>query len=223
MIKSVFKKFTESILDLNEWWAFAFICVFYWIATAFQQHFIMTDEVYFNSLGEQLTYERIEEILSNQKKHVWLNYALTPLMTLIQIFLVVICLNIGTILRGDKVKFKQLFSLVVKVTLIPAFFKILRVCGVYFFYDIQSFDDFTSTFSFSLANIFDLKSLPAWLQYPLLTINLIELLFWLLLARGIQYLLNIDFSRSISFVGYTYGVGLLMWLLFVVFLQVSLS
>ena len=120
-------------------------------------------------------------------------------------------------------KFKQLFSLVSKVMLIPAFLKIVIVCSIYFFYHVKSFDDLANTFSFSLANLFDLKSLPVWLQYPLLTINLIELVFWLLLARGIQYLLNLDFSGSISFVGYTYGVGLLMWMLFVVFLQVSLS
>jgi hypothetical protein len=59
-------------------------------------------------------------------------------------------------------------------------------------------------------------------HYPLYAINLVELIFWLLLARGIQYLLNLDFSRSILFVGYTYGLGLMLWMLFIVFLQVSL-
>ena len=230
-MKKVFQNIAKSVFDLNAWWAFAFICIFYWIAMAFQQYFILTDEVYFNSLGEQLAYERIEDILDKQKSQAWLGYALTPLIALIQIFLIVICLNIGTILmvhpdgsgRGDRVKFRQLFSLVSKVMLIPAFLKIVLLCSIYFFYHVKSLDDLTNTFSFSLANFYDLKSLPVWLQYPLLTINLVELLFWLLLARGIQYLLKLDFSRSISFVGYTYGIGLLMWMLFVVFLQVSLS
>ena len=120
-------------------------------------------------------------------------------------------------------KFKELFALVTKVMLIPAFLKVIIFCGVYFFYDIRSFDDLANVFSFSLANLFDLKLLPSWLQYPLATVNVVEFFFWLLLAQGIHYLLKIDFSHSISFVGYTYGLGLFMWILFVMFLQLSLS
>jgi hypothetical protein len=203
-------------------WAFVVICVFYAVATAFQQYFILTDAVYFNSLGEQLAYERIEEMLNAQKSKAWLTYALIPVVVLIQIFLIVICLNVGTLLTvKEKIKFKQLFSIVTNVMVIPAFFKILMIASVYFFYDIKSFDDLANTFSFSMANFFDLKALPVWLQYPLATINLVELIFWLLLAKGIQFLLKMNFSQSFSFVSCTYGVGLMMWILLIVFLQVN--
>ena len=213
-MKPLFRNIAESVYALNVWWAFGFICLMYWVSSAFQQHFILTDQVYFNSLGEQLAYERIEEMLSKQKSRAWMGYLFVPLVALIQIFCIVICLNVGTLLRGDKVKFKHLFSLVTKVMLIPVFAKTILLISVYLFYDIKSFDDLANTFSFSVANFFDLKSLPVWLGYPLMTINVVELLFWLLLARGVQYLLRLDFTGSISFVGYTYGVGLVMWVLF---------
>ena len=222
-MKKTFQNIAESVFDLDARWAFGGICVLFWVSMAFQQYFIVTDEVFFNSFGEQLAYERIEEMLSKQKSHAWIGYAFVPILALIQIFLIVICLNVGTILRGDKVKFKQLFTLVAKVMLIPAFLKVVLLCSVYFFYDIKSFDDLANVFSFSLANLFDFKNLPTWIQYPLATVNIAEFLFWLLLARGIQYLLKLDFSRSMSFVGYTYGLGLVMWMLLVVFLQLTLS
>lgn len=222
-MKSVFRNIAESVFNTNAWVAFVALCVLSLLTMAFQQFFILTDDVYYNSLGEQLAYDRIEKMLDSQKEYRWLSYALTPLLLILQIFLITICLNVGTLLRGDKISFRKLFSMVTKVLIIPVFFKFLMVCMTYFFYDIKSFNDLTNVFSFSLINLFDATSMPTWLQYPLAMLNLVELIFWLLLAYGIRLLLNMDFSRSISFVSYTYGVGLVMWVLFMVFLQVSLS
>ena len=222
-MKSVFRNITESVFNTNAWVAFIALCIMSLGALAFQQYFILTDEVYYNSLGEQLAYDRIETMLDSQKKYQWLAYTLTPILLVIQIFLITICLNIGTLLRGDKISFTKLFSMVTKVLIIPFFFKLVMVCMTYFFYDIKSFNDLANVFSFSLINFFDATSVPVWLQYPLTLVNLVELIFWLLLAYSIRLLLNMDFNRSISFVSYTYGLGLMMWMLFVVFLQVSLS
>ena len=230
-MKTVFRNIAESVFNLDARVAFLALCFFSLTAIAFQQYFILTDEVYFNTLGEQMAYERIETMLDNQRKYAWLSYAIMPLLLIVQIFLITICLNIGTLLmehpekggRGDKISFRKLFALTTKVLIIPVFFKLVMVGVTYFFYDIKSFSDLSNVFSFSLINLFDVANLPAWLQYPLATINMVEMIFWLLLASGIRLLLNMNFSRSISFVGYTYGVGLVMWMLFVVFLQVSLS
>jgi hypothetical protein len=220
---SAFRNIAESVFETNAWVAFVSLCVLSLLTLVFQQFFILTDDVYYNSLGEQLAYDRIETILDSQKKYRWLAYALSPLLLVIQILLITICLNIGTLLREDKISFKKLFSIVTKVLIIPFFFKFVMVCMTYFFYDIKSFNDLANVFSFSLINFFDATSVPAWLQYPLAMVNLVEILFWLLLAYGIRSLLNMDFSRCISFVSYTYGIGLVMWMLFMVFLQVSLS
>jgi hypothetical protein len=222
-MKTVFRNIAELVFKTNGWMVFLTLCVLSVAAMAFQQYFIMTDEVYYNTLGEQLAYDRIEKMLDNQKRYQWLAYAFIPLLLVIQVFLITICLNIGTLLRGDKLSFKKLYSMVTKVLIIPTFFKLLMIFMTYFFYDIKSFNDLSNVFSFSLINFFDATSLPSWLQYPLAIINLVEVIFWLLLAYGIRLLLNMDFSRSLSFVSYTYGVGLVMWVLFMVFLQVSLS
>jgi hypothetical protein len=221
-MKSVFRNIAESVFNTNAWVAFAALCVLSLAAMAFQQYFILTDDVYYNSLGEQLAYDRIQTMLDGQKKYRWLAYALTPILLIFQIFLIAICLNVGTLLRGDKISFKKLFSMVTRVLIIPVFFKLVMVCMTYFFYDIKSFNDLANVFSFSVINFFDATILPTWLKYPLATLNLVEIIFFLLLTYSIRLLLNLDLIRSITFVGYTYGVGLVMWMLIVVFLQMSL-
>ncbi len=39
------------------------------------QEFILTDEVYHNTLGERLAYDRIERMLDGQQRYVWIAYA----------------------------------------------------------------------------------------------------------------------------------------------------
>jgi hypothetical protein len=221
-MKQFLKNIAEDIVSLSAYWVFVVLCVFHAIAIYFQQQLILTDEVYYNSLGEQLTYERIEILLNAQKNKVWLAYALIPVLTVLQCFLIAICLNTGTLLREHTVRFRQLFALATKAMLIPACFKIVILIGIYFLNPVNSLDDLANAFTFSLANLFDVKALPVWLQYPLATLNLGEFLFWLFLAEGIRYLLKWDFNESFSFVGYTYGTGLVLWVLLIVFLQVSL-
>ena len=97
-MKRVFRNIAESVFYMDARVAFLALCFFSLTAIAFQQYFILTDEVYFNTLGEQMAYERIETMLDNQRKYAWLSYAIMPLLLIVQIFLITICLNIGTLL-----------------------------------------------------------------------------------------------------------------------------
>lgn len=223
VLKNAIKNLAKAVLEQDGRWVFLAICAFYGIATALQQHFILTDDVYFNSLGEQVAYERIEAMLDKQKNQAWISYCFIPLVVLTQVFLITLCLNVGTLFLKDKISFTKIFSLVTKVLIVPAFFRVLMVIIMIVFYDIRTFDDIANTFSFALTNLFDIKALPTWLVYPLSTINLYEALFWVLLAYGVKWLMNMNFNKSLSFVSYTYGVGLAMWLVFLIFLQLNLQ
>ena len=134
MLSLGFKKLAELIFELDTRWAFATICVFYLIVALFQQYFILTDDMYFNSWGEQIAYERIEEMVNNQKQNAWIGYVIIPLLATIQIFLITICLSIGVLLKNDKVSFEKLFTLVTKVSIVPAFFKVIVVLMIVLFY-----------------------------------------------------------------------------------------
>lgn len=58
-------------------------------------------------------------------------------------------------------------------------------------------------------------------MYPLQTLNVFELVYWLLLAKGVSEALNRDFTRSFELVMASYGSALVLWIVTVMFLTVT--
>ena len=54
-------------------------------------------------------------------------------------------------------------------------------------------------------------------------LNLFEVAYWFLLAYGIKSLGNIDFKNGLKITSLSYGVGLAIWCIFIVFLQLQFS
>ena len=77
--------------------------------------------------------------------------------------------------------------------------------------------------SFSLLSIINNKNIDPWFIYPLYTINIFEILYWLFLAFILKTLLQKEYTRMIKFVFSTYGVGLLIFIIVVMFINVNFS
>ncbi len=206
--------------SLNAWVLFAFSCVSYALVLHIQQKYVLTEQVYYNTLGEQLTIERIDAFIDKQNTWTWLRYFFIPVTLLFQTFLVSICLATGAILLDYKLKFSAIFAMVVKAAVIYAVGKLVYMMVVQFM-DIQTIEDLIRADVFSLLGW--VGKIPTWLYYPLSVVNVFEIVFWLLLAGGMSYLLQKHWTRMVGFVAATYGVGLLVWVLFIVFLQLNLQ
>ena len=66
-------------------------------------------------------------------------------------------------------------------------------------------------------------TIPKYLLYPIQQLNLFEVAYWFLLAYGIKSLGNIDFKKALKITSLSYGVGLAIWCIFIVFLQLQFS
>jgi hypothetical protein len=212
----------NTFQDQNAWWVFLLLCVGYGAITFVQNNYIITRDVYYNTLGEQLTLERIDEILDNQSKWRWLAYVFTPIIIVIQTGMIAVCINCGTFMMDYKVKFNTIFKVVLKSSVVFLIWKLLMTF-IFLFMDIKVFDDLVKADKFSVAGFVAKDALPTWLMYPLSILNVFEVAFWLLLAWGISRLIAKPFSKSLSFIALTYGVGLLLWMLFIVFLSLNFS
>jgi hypothetical protein len=207
--------------EQNAWLIFVIICLGYGATQYIQDTMILTKEVYYNTLGEQLTIERIDAMLENQAEWKFVNYLLIPLILIIQICLVALCLNCGTILMNHKIQFKTLFKLVLKASIVFLINKLVFTL-ILLFSKVQVADDLILINKFALSGFATTINIPKWLMYALSNINIFEVTFWLLLAFGISGLLKQSFKTSFSFVAATYGVGLFIWIVFIIFLQLNL-
>ena len=212
----------RDYFSLSAWGMFAFSCVVHIIVLFIQQEYVLTNTVYYNTLGEQLTVERIDAFLQTRQKWAWLGYVIIPLTVGLQALLISICLGTGAILLDYKVRFGALFGMVVKALAIFAVGRVLFML-VALFTEVRNLDDLLQADVFSLLGWIGKDGIPDWLLYPLSVVNVFEVLFWLLLAGGMGYLLQRRWLRMIGFVAATYGIGLLLWMLFIVFLQLNLQ
>lgn len=213
-----------KLFEVNHYYYFLVLCALYALFTYLFQVYIFTEEIYFQAYQEQLSYDRIEALIQNNKRYAWLNYALIPVLVSLKVFCVALCLFTGAFFFEYNLRFTKIFQVALVaegVYLVPVFIKafwFLVIAHDYTFEDISNFD------YFSLLAVVGRENLEIWWTYILYSANLFEFLYWLALAYGLRLLLpEAEYDDALKLVLSSYGVGLLFWIVFICFLLVSIS
>lgn len=186
-------------------------------------YLLVSDDLIYNSFADQISYERLMEIISDDKENKWLSYFIIPIFLLLRFFMVGLSLTTGGIIIGVENAFTRFFRLVIIaefVFILPMLIKIFWFSFIQTDYSLIELQHFSPLSIFSLFNHTEVEP---WLAYPLQILNLFELAFWCTLAWQLKKILDRDFAGSLGFVASTYGVGLLLWVILVMFLTVSLT
>lgn len=210
----------DGVWGLRTWETFGVLCFVSLLVFFIQDQVIMTKEVYYHILGEQLDVERIDALLGLQAKWKWIGYVLISAMLLVQIASIAACLFIGAILLDWKISYRSFFSLVVRAMTVIAVGKVLQTL-ILLLSNIQSLEDIYRADWFSLLGWLGKENIPELLLVPAGFVNVFEALFWVLLVAGVWQLS--ERRRGLGFVAGTYGVGMVVWCLFLVYLQVNFS
>ena len=184
---------------------------------------LITESLYYNSFAEQLSYERISQLIENEKKWAWLGYVFIPIWFLIKFTLVASCLWLAGFFAEAKLSFSSAFGVAVGaevVSLVPPLVKIGWFTFVQTDYTLGDLQWFSPLSALSL---FDREHVEPFLAYPLQLLSLWEVAYWLLLAYGLGRVLRRTPSEGFRLVAASYGPALAIWVLFVVFLTVNLG
>lgn len=183
-------------------------------------------------VNEGLVIEHFEQRVSNdvlyhildwRQKWNWLTYALLPLISIIQFSLISLCLYVGVYLLDYPISLSRIFKVVLIsefVFLIPALIKLIwfgLILTNYSLTDLQFYSPL------SILQIYDPTYVQSWLIYPLSTLNVFELAYWIVLSVLLGKELSQNFDRMFGLVSSTYGIGLFLWVVMVTFITVSLS
>lgn len=202
---------------------FLVICGLYFLLSFLSDLLLFSDDLVYNYLSEKLPYNQIEDLIETIKNRKWLAWGLIPILLTKNFFLIAMCFTTGALLYGYESNFKKFFLIAINaefIFLIPIFLKI-----VWFSFFETDFDlvDLRNFLPLSVINLANLETLEPWYVYPLRLLNVFELLYWLILAIQLKRMFNKSFAKSFVFVATTYGMGLLLWVLMVMFLIVSVS
>ena len=202
---------------------FIFLCLIAaGISWAFQ-FLLISETIYFNTFSTQLSYQRIENIILEAKKLSWINYVIIPIIYLIKLSVITTCLSLGFFFISDRFKFTVFFNVTVLaeiIFLLPVLIKLLWFLFIKTDYDLN---DLTLFYPLSALNLVDAETIPRYWLAPLQTLNLFEVAYWFLLAYGVSGATDFSFKRSFGLVMSSYGVGLVLWVVLVMFLTITYS
>ena len=200
---------------------FIFVCL-YCILSLVINTYIVKDQIYYNSFGEQLSIERIDLMLEFNNKWEWIGYIAIPIILFIKYTLTGICLMIGVFFAGWNLNFKKAFQIAMFADIVLLFGQLVKVV-LLFFINFKTLNEIQTFMPLSLLSLFDLKSIQSWFIYPLQLINIFEFLYWLLLSWFLKEELKKSFEFSFKIVVSSYGSGLLIWIIFIMFLSVNFT
>ena len=176
-------------------------------------------ELRLESLTNQLGENNFEKIVGFQQRWQWIVYVIDPLLILLKITVITLVLDIGCFFFNTKIKFGRLFNIVVKAEFIFLLVIVFKTIWFYFFQTDYTFEDIQYFYPLSAINIVGYKDLQDWLIYPFQVLNLFEIAYWFILAFLIGRELKLGIDKGLSIVLSSYGVGLLVWVVGVVFLS----
>ncbi|MEM6630110.1 MAG: hypothetical protein AAF694_10585 [Bacteroidota bacterium] len=208
----------------SNWQWFLLICLVYASSSFINQTFILSDSLFYNSYGEQMAYERIEQILDFQAKWEWIGYAVLPLFISIKLMLVALCLLAGAIWEEYKIGFRKIWSMVLRAELGFAIASLITVGYLALFAELHRLEDLQTFHNFSLLAFVPIgEDINAWYLYPLRVISIFEVLYWVILVKGMQAISKRGFEEIFGLVGRSYGLGLLLWVMLVIFLKLNMG
>lgn len=186
-------------------------------------YLIDANKLFINSLTEQFSFNQIQEIITIQKKWKWIGYLFTPIFLMLKISIIAVILDVGYFFFGKEIKYKKLFNIVVKAEFIFLLVIVFKIVWFYFFQPNYTLEDLQYFYPLSALNIVGYQGLDTWFIYPFQVVNLFEVAYWFVLAYLIGKEINETTEKGFSIVASSYGVGLLIWVVGMMFLTLNMS
>lgn len=194
------------------------------LVTFITKEFLISNNVYYNSFVEQFSRDQVESMIEQSKKWEWVGYVIVLVSYFIKSILVAICLSLGVFFTIDRFAFKRVLNVAIAaefIFLVPAVIRLLWFLFVqtnFTLHDLQYF------YPLSALNMFEPGQLEPWLIYPLQVLNVFELIYWGVLAFLLsRELPELDINRSMTVVMSSYGTGLVIWIVLIMFLTLTYS
>ncbi len=211
-----------NLLNQNGWRYYLFVISFTTIISFAFNYLFISDGIYYQSFGEKLAAGRISKIIEQSQKWQWLGYLFIPIVVLIRVSFTAICLYTGLFVANLKVQFRDLFKVALLADFVFVLAGMVKLGVLIFFKEVNTLEDLQFQ-PLSLMQLFDKGSVDSLLVYPLSLLNVFEVLYWLALAWLLTGVVEKPMGSTLKTVATSYGSGLLLWVLFVMFLTVNLT
>lgn len=162
------------------------------------------------------------KILNEFQKLRWLSLLLAPIIILLRVSLVASCFFVGSLLFDGfgKLEYGRCFNVALKADVILLFSAVISSAILLF-----AGNESTVYVSkcMSLLYFFDLENIEPWLVMPIGVLNVFEAVYWFFMAALLAVALKKSYKDALNFVLCTYGTGLVLFILFIIFVTLYIS
>lgn len=203
---------------------FVFLFILILILSEITNYLFDFNQLITNSLSEKLTNDQIESFVNRQQKGKWVSYAFIPIYYFIKISLVALLLYAATIFyKRQECSYSQVWNLVVEAEYIFLLAPVFKIFWFSFFQTNYTLEDLQLFYPLSALNIVGYIGLEKWYIYPLQVINVFEIIYWIVLAKGMAKLMGVSNEKGLSAVAVSYGSSLALWVVAVMFFTLNFS
>ncbi len=202
-----------------------FITVFFSI----QYLYLDNDNIFYQTYNQQLSLSRIDQMLELSKKWQWIGYAIIPVVILLRVFYTSIFLYIGVFFTNLKIEFGKLFKIALLADFVFVLAALAKMVILIFFKEVSTLEDLQFQ-PLSVMELLNSSTVDTLFVYPLSLLNVFELGYFIVLGWLLVPVLNeanpeqpVKFGRSLQIAATSYGSGLLLWVLLVMFLTLNMS
>ena len=213
---------SSAVLRINGLKAIAILIGISFLLSFVTNYLFLSDELYIQTYEKAVAIDRIMEMIKLSQKWQWLGYVFIPIAVLVRVGFTAICLYAGLFVANLKVRFRDLFKVALLADFVFVAAGVAKLVILIFFKEVNTLDDLQFQ-PLSLMQLFDKSSVDALLVYPLSLLNVFEVLYWLALAWLLTGVVEKPMGSTLKTVATSYGQGLLVWVLFVMFLTVNLT
>ncbi|WP_321997815.1 hypothetical protein [Draconibacterium orientale] len=207
-----------------------FVLIFMYFLLHFAITYLFnTLNIYIQTFHDQLSISRIEKLFSLSSEQQWINYIILPIIIFLRTFYTSIFLYIGISLTQLEINFSKLFKIALLADFVFVISTIAKLIILIFFKDVYTLNDL-QFIPLSILEILDNNRIDQVFIYPLSMLNVFEVSYFFVLAWLLHTILkeeneklSIKFGQSLKLVAASYGSGLLLWVLVVMFITLNLT
>jgi len=136
----------------------------------------------------------------------------------------IICINIGLLFFNYKIKIQLVIKIVlysITIFSVVQLFILLFMIFQNYIFSTAIIETIESTLY--KTKYLNLNSKASFLKLPLQIFNITHILYFIVLAFGISKLIKKSYIKSIYFTFKTYGIGVLIWFVFAIIMELNFN
>src|SRR5690606_10487756 len=141
--------------------------------------------------SEKFTGNVLESVFQQTRNWQLIGYILLPILLFVKTQIIAGILGIGAFLFNKKISHGRLWNIVLKAEFLFLLVGVLKIIWFYFFRTNYTLEDIEYFYPLSMLNIVGYKNVEPWYIYPLQTLNVFEMFYWIILALLIDKELEI--------------------------------